>query len=1134
MRVDCSVRHARVPWLLLTILLAGGDARAETFDFHVRPHCAPGTFCGHASQQALEDYVCEVVQEMNLQWEPAGFAFRPTVLPVDSSLPTVPPPGLASKQKYWEVSGCGGGDDDSLLRGHWRDGLAAQNPNVITMMLTKGPNRCCSGIPRTFKDETKMFGIYCDGNRSVLSQGGLWAHEMGHHWSLAHTMRCADPGVDGNPGFDADTFVPSVCDGDISIACSSDQQCADAGAGTCVADELPAPGDTPTDPCRFERCGSSNQVCSEDHDKKCSEGCDGVCICHPSRDETIDGMFAEGNVWIGGTRDPRSLDVNWGVTDPLSPHATVCAGGWLQAVNGSPLGTGQTPPLLRNAMSYFGSSCRGPYVIGGQEFVSFSPGQLARIAAARAEIAPRAALPDVCANSGGDADLDGICDDVDGCTVPIHPNRSTRNTCQRDTDGDGIQDACDPCPNDPGPVLDPADDDLDGHPNSCDDDRDGDGCLNDWDDHPSDAVLPVGSRFDANCGLGTETIYGSESNDVDFDGAPNCVDPDDDNDGICDGPEAHGETLPPSPCGGGVAPACYGSCPPTQSCGYETSGICQGGLLDGSTCTLGDASETACENAGGYCPVGCVCGGTVIVTKEGGCTAGPDGCPQAPGEVICHLPGGAPAPCLPSWVECLFGGCVEFFVKFRNLVNPDPTQELVLDQIQMVNRTIYGTALTGMTALQSIGAIQDLAGSGVAGLSSTQSSQARAAGAPRSLLRVELWSRESNELVHVIGDFDPSELAFLEGTRGTILGLVPFDDGRGTKRLEMFTSYAPGVGPDDDPMDADRDGHPDTVDNCTTTPNFFQIDADHDGFGNGCDPDVDGDGIVTSEDVDFIRSCLGVTVGEDDFIAEPETDDSGEPYGGPKEPTPDPEVIRRSARCAPADLNDDGGVDDSDVEHALARLGGPPGPSAVAQAAVPVVTAPQPPPLCAEPIALTKPKVKLLRLGGDPGDEKVVVTAELSVEGGLEALAPTREGAQVLIEDLGTGRRAVYALTADGLPIPPGAKGAGCDPKRDGWTTNKSGSRFVYGNKSARLDPPQCELGGNKGALTLRIKQKKTGAIGIHLVAKNALVEPPTGPLALTIVPGNAAKSLAGLCGSHAFSADDCTWNKKRTKLVCS
>jgi uncharacterized protein (TIGR03790 family) len=48
------------------------------------------------------------------------------------------------------------------------------------------------------------------------------------------------------------------------------------------------------------------------------------------------------------------------------------------------------------------------------------------------------------------------------------------------------------------------------------------------------------------------------------------------------------------------------------------------------------------------------------------------------------------------------------------------------------------------------------------------------------------------------------------------------------------------------PCDSDADGRPDDADNCREISNPKQRDADGDGFGNVCDADVDGDGLVTT------------------------------------------------------------------------------------------------------------------------------------------------------------------------------------------------------------------------------------------------------------------------------------------------
>ncbi|MCD6498431.1 MAG: thrombospondin type 3 repeat-containing protein [Deltaproteobacteria bacterium] len=48
--------------------------------------------------------------------------------------------------------------------------------------------------------------------------------------------------------------------------------------------------------------------------------------------------------------------------------------------------------------------------------------------------------------------------------------------------------------------------------------------------------------------------------------------------------------------------------------------------------------------------------------------------------------------------------------------------------------------------------------------------------------------------------------------------------------------------------DSDRDGIPDTDDNCPNMPNNDQADMDKDGKGDACDNDLDGDGVPNSQD----------------------------------------------------------------------------------------------------------------------------------------------------------------------------------------------------------------------------------------------------------------------------------------------
>lgn len=60
-------------------------------------------------------------------------------------------------------------------------------------------------------------------------------------------------------------------------------------------------------------------------------------------------------------------------------------------------------------------------------------------------------------------------------------------------------------------------------------------------------------------------------------------------------------------------------------------------------------------------------------------------------------------------------------------------------------------------------------------------------------------------------------------------------------------------------FDQDRDLVPNVTDNCTLARNTLQVDADHDGYGNACDPDFNEDGVVNFADLAHMRSAFFTT-----------------------------------------------------------------------------------------------------------------------------------------------------------------------------------------------------------------------------------------------------------------------------------
>jgi hypothetical protein len=138
-----------------------------------------------------------------------------------------------------------------------------------------------------------------------------------------------------------------------------------------------------------------------------------------------------------------------------------------------------------------------------------------------------------------DSDGDGIPDGIDNCPLFTNP-------AQKNNDGDGLGDVCDPdddndtvpdeadnCPLIANPEQD--DTDADGNGDSCDPDDDNDGTADKLDCKPKDAsvhpaAIEICDGFDNNCNNAIDEGF----SDVDADNLADCVDPDDDNDGVTD------------------------------------------------------------------------------------------------------------------------------------------------------------------------------------------------------------------------------------------------------------------------------------------------------------------------------------------------------------------------------------------------------------------------------------------------------------------------------------------------------------------------------------------------------------------------------------------------------------------------
>lgn len=167
--------------------------------------------------------------------------------------------------------------------------------------------------------------------------------------------------------------------------------------------------------------------------------------------------------------------------------------------------------------------------------------------------------------------------------------------------------------------------------------------------------------------------------------------------------------------------------------------------------------------------------------------------------------------------------------------------------------------------------------------------------------------------------------------------------------------------------------------------------------------------------------------------------------------------------------------------------------------------------LCTSGGALLAPQLTLTRLGGTPGDETLQLKGKLFFPQGIPVAAPYTSGAQVLIEDLGSGSAAVFELSAANTdPIPPASAGS-CDARRDFWKATPSSTQ--YKNGSTALDPRTCTAGSTRGLFLLQYRPRTAHDVDVLLKAKKASLGAVVGPLRATLVMGaTQADGDAGRC----------------------
>lgn len=158
-------------------------------------------------------------------------------------------------------------------------------------------------------------------------------------------------------------------------------------------------------------------------------------------------------------------------------------------------------------------------------------------------------------------------------------------------------------------------------------------------------------------------------------------------------------------------------------------------------------------------------------------------------------------------------------------------------------------------------------------------------------------------------------------------------------------------------------------------------------------------------------------------------------------------------------------------------------------------------------------KLRLSGLGKGSGRQGLNLRGGILFPVGTPVLS-FADGAQILVEDMGSGGSAAYELSSLTTPVPRSTQ-AGCDPKKDIWKIMSHST--VYKNRSGALDAPTCTAGSAAGLRRIKYIPGTNRDLRFDIQAKRTTFASPTGPLRVTVVLGDSA--AAGAAGDCAMSA---------------